>query len=1163
MIARDQRALLRRVANIYPGPGGGMDPSPGGGGYSGPGGGKYIGPSHYADGGGVDDYGGEHRPPGPEDGAPLHDLTGQGRVYPDDIYGPNAARYYGHGDEPLDHGTMSIIRQFKGRPSAKAAIYRAVPAGITTAEKLADLEKAMAANMRRGVVPEGESRELQGSVWYNKALAERARLRALPPEPETKTDINPGDWVTINRQYAKNHGESALRGKYKIVRKTVRADELYTDGNSIHEYGYWPRTQRADGGSVPPFKLYSGAAKVIGAKGQAKATPQQYAAMPGIKPDELKYSNFDTLGSKALPREEVIKHLEANRLPIEETQLGGEGRNTSTKFHGPKTTLPGGKNYREVLLHLLPKTGHDPESLSINDVARGHTIDAQGNRTPIDLSPANANYKSSHWDEPNVLAHVRMSDRRGPNGEKVLHVEEIQSDWGQQGRDQGFGRREGKVEQQPGGFWRITWPDGTFSGGYDTQTSAETALEYRGKGVPHGPYVDNTQKWTDLALKRVLHEAAHGGYDKIAFTPGDEQNKRYSLATHVKELRLHDNSSGGIGRPRMEGPFEGGSLDVYSHDGSTKTVYVRDAAHLSEQVGKEAAERLLAQEPKSVSVAGLGMRQRALGGQGLMMGGAGMRGYYDNILPKRLQALAQQHDPQAKVRLFGHKVAADKYKGYDRYEVAPGPIADHAVYGVRPDGNRVLVNQNQPTREAAEAHASELNDAAHEGVPVHSLDVTPQMRDSIKANGFNSFKRGGDVGMRQRYADGGETDTPAMNKALDLVSMFQPAKPMMAQRVAPQQGGQMIEPGSVSIKSLTESFDKAIQHHTSLGPEERAANSRAALQTIAPHLGKSKTGVPSPLLTKNAKLMKSEEGYKGGAPISLPNGQGVETTGLALAPAYQEGKFTTCPNSASCKKECLGKFAGGYFYAGGGQDPDALKGPRLNSVRKTVAMLREPEAFAVRLHDEIEAAKRMASMNNNMLGVRLNVLSDINPRVHKSIFEAHPDVAFYDYTKNNTNPVAPNHHYTYSSTGVSDSDVDNPHSNWKQMRKRLDTGSNVAMAFSHKAHLPETVFDEETGKRYKVTNGDSHDFRPLDIQQKDQPGVIVGLRNKKISSTNAAAHRTSNGFFVRYNPDFLVGNEGKRAKDMHGNPIAQNTEVRIRHQKAAPTLKSNDEAETP
>jgi hypothetical protein len=348
-----------------------------------------------------------------------------------------------------------------------------------------------------------------------------------------------------------------------------------------------------------------------------------------------------------------------------------------------------------------------------------------------------------------------------------------------------------------------------------------------------------------------------------------------------------------------------------------------------------------------------------------------------------------------------------------------------------------------------------------------------------------------------------------------------------------------------------------------LTPEDRAANSRSALQKIAPYLTKSKNGLPSPLLTKNAKLMKTEAGYKGGLPVSLPDGRGVETTGLALAPAYQEGKFTTCPNSASCKKECLGKFAGGYFYAGGGKDPDALKGPRLNSVRKTVAMLRDPEAFAVRLHDEIEAAKRMAAMNNNMLGVRLNVLSDINPRVHKAIINAHPDVAFYDYTKNNTNPIAPNHHYTYSSTGVSDLDVDNPHSNWKQMRKRLDTGSNVAMAFSHKSHLPETVFDEETGKKYRVVNGDSHDFRPLDIQPKGKEGVIVGLRNKKINSTNETAHQTSNGFFVRYDPDFLVGNKGKRVKDMSGNPIAQNTEVRIRQQKQAPILKSNDQAEEP
>src|SRR5207244_1149347 len=48
-------------------------------------------------------------------------------------------------------------------------------------------------------------------------------------------------------------------------------------------------------------------------------------------------------------------------------------------------------------------------------------------------------YRSPHWDEPNVLAHVRFNDRTDAEGKRVLFVEEIQSDWGQEGRRKGFG----------------------------------------------------------------------------------------------------------------------------------------------------------------------------------------------------------------------------------------------------------------------------------------------------------------------------------------------------------------------------------------------------------------------------------------------------------------------------------------------------------------------------------------------------------------------------------------------------------------------------------------------------------------------------------------------------------------------------------------------------
>ena len=44
--------------------------------------------------------------------------------------------------------------------------------------------------------------------------------------------------------------------------------------------------------------------------------------------------------------------------------------------------------------------------------------------------------------QPNVVAHLRLNDRTGENGEKLLHMEELQSDWGQRGRDKGFQVRQ-------------------------------------------------------------------------------------------------------------------------------------------------------------------------------------------------------------------------------------------------------------------------------------------------------------------------------------------------------------------------------------------------------------------------------------------------------------------------------------------------------------------------------------------------------------------------------------------------------------------------------------------------------------------------------------------------------------------------------------------------
>lgn len=185
-----------------------------------------------------EDYRGAHKAPDKENGAPLHKLD---QIYPEDIYSNNAARYYGdQSSEYSDGETISIMQSVRNNPRAPVKIYRAIPKAITAQEKIYDLEQQKAYILKRGKVPPNANTSLNSSQYYEEIGKEIERLKALPEEPEVKTKINPGDWITINKKYAIVHGKSALGGNYRILSKTVPAGHLYTDANSIHEFGYDP-----------------------------------------------------------------------------------------------------------------------------------------------------------------------------------------------------------------------------------------------------------------------------------------------------------------------------------------------------------------------------------------------------------------------------------------------------------------------------------------------------------------------------------------------------------------------------------------------------------------------------------------------------------------------------------------------------------------------------------------------------------------------------------------------------------------------------------------------------------------------------------------------------------------------------------------------------------
>ena len=331
---------------------------------------------------------------------------------------------------------------------------------------------------------------------------------------------------------------------------------------------------------------------------------------------------------------------------------GGSGSGQGlTKFS--TYTLPGGENYREVLLRLPAKTGAETNTAryeELNNIAaRRNLTDSESDEMlAIEQAEfsgisgtAGEDFVGGHYDEKNVLAHMRLNDRTGPDGEKILFVEEIQSDWHQKGRKQGY-RREGselnegysirqlapeELEADETGMNSIsdTWfalinPEGKI---VRKTSSREQAIELHHlnegnpstKGVPDAPL---KKTWHEMAFRRIARMAAEEGYDAIAWTPGKLQAERYDLSTRISEISYDPDTK---------------KLFAYEKDGYSPVISeIVSEDKLADHIGKEAAERLLATTRKTIPTDKGDTSQHILKGADLEIGGEGMKGFYDKML---------------------------------------------------------------------------------------------------------------------------------------------------------------------------------------------------------------------------------------------------------------------------------------------------------------------------------------------------------------------------------------------------------------------------------------------------------------------------------------------------------------------------------------------------
>jgi hypothetical protein len=376
------------------------------------------------------------------------------------------------------------------------------------------------------------------------------------------------------------------------------------------------------------------------------------------------YKDMDSFGYNT-PRE--VTQSTDNRLRALQQMRDAEAdafykipEPTPTKYQNYQ--LPGGENYREILL-TLPAANEDVQKLNqismqlhgkpyteimadTSEMAKMRLAVKREYKNQFGESGQNAQdrgmYRSSHFDQPNILAHMRVNDRIDADGKKMLLIEEVQSDWHQAGREKGYKTGKERNPAQVEKELTITTqkrsrlleeaaalPDSEMTkfktmneeikklSEQATKLNEEwTNLLNKPEGVPDAPFKDT---WHQLALKRALKYAADNGYDRVGLTTGKQQAERYDLSKQISKIYYSPPDSKQANK--FGTVFK--AFDSRGYEIINKAVTPEELPGI---VGKEVAKKLLDAKGNEMGV-------KALDGIDLQIGGEGMKKYYDEIYP--------------------------------------------------------------------------------------------------------------------------------------------------------------------------------------------------------------------------------------------------------------------------------------------------------------------------------------------------------------------------------------------------------------------------------------------------------------------------------------------------------------------------------------------------
>lgn len=306
--------------------------------------------------------------------------------------------------------------------------------------------------------------------------------------------------------------------------------------------------------------------------------------------------------------------------------------------------------------------------------------------------------------------------------QKVLHVEEIQSDWHQQGRKKGYGGRPiagFKYDLGKNDWVRADDKEATHFGdatGQDDKlwdTREEAARNQ--SGVPDAPFKKN---WHELAMKRVLNYAAENGYDRVAITPGVEQADRYNLAKYIDEISYGKNPDGTY------------SLAATDKKGKVALNEPRlSEDELESMIGKDMAQKIVSGEGKEFPVGSVSEGKKSLSGLDLEIGGEGMKGFYDKMLPDYLNTYGKKYG----VQVSPFDVETKPSEGFHVRDTT-NPESRPTRFMSATDAANWRSANNYPDTYVIEPQPAELKQ-------LHGFDITPEMRQEITGKGMPLYQQ--------------------------------------------------------------------------------------------------------------------------------------------------------------------------------------------------------------------------------------------------------------------------------------------------------------------------------------------------------------------------------------------------------------------------------------